>query len=584
MSEPTGGQPNPAEQAAQVALDTMFACIRERRSFRLEAGAGAGKTYSLVKALRLVIDEAATNLIRNGQQVACITYTNVASDQITAQIDRNPAVHSSTIHSFCWGLICSFQPFLREKLPELPKWRERLDEIGGVGNKRVDYDLGHPRARPGDSCVFLGHNDVIALGVALMDEEKFRDVLASRFPILFIDEYQDTNSAFAASLIEHFIDSGTGPLIGLFGDSWQKIYGDGCGILEHSNLTVIGKEANFRSVPVIVDVLNRMRPDLPQHVENPAGTGTVNVYHTNNYTGTRRKGGVWAGDLPPEDAHAALGVVQESLCSEGWDFDPEKTKILMLTHSVLAAEQHYAGIAATFRYNDAFAKKESKHIAFLVDVVEPVCAAYQEGRYGQMLAVLGGRSLAIRSQADKRARAAAMDRLLGICEAETIGKVLDYLKETAYPPLPEGVEEIETELSNASQQAIDESRTLQEIGKLRDVPYREVRQLAAYLNQHTPFSTKHGVKGAEFENVLVVLGRGWNQYNWCKFLEWASDGVPSDKQAAYERNRNLFYVACSRPKTRLALLFAQELSESAIQVLSRWFGESAVRPLEDFMS
>jgi len=68
MSEPTGGQPNPAEQAAQVALDTMFACIRERRSFRLEAGAGAGKTYSLVKALRRVIDEAATNLIRNGEQ------------------------------------------------------------------------------------------------------------------------------------------------------------------------------------------------------------------------------------------------------------------------------------------------------------------------------------------------------------------------------------------------------------------------------------------------------------------------------------------------------------------------------------
>ncbi len=27
-----------------------------------------------------------------------------------------------------------------------------------------------------------------------------------------------------------------------------------------------------------------------------------------------------------------------------------------------------------------------------------------------------------------------------------------------------------------------------------------------------PFSTKHGVKGAQFENVLVVLKRGWKPF------------------------------------------------------------------------
>lgn len=30
---------------------------------------------------------------------------------------------------------------------------------------------------------------------------------------------------------------------------------------------------------------------------------------------------------------------------------------------------------------------------------------------------------------------------------------------------------------------------------------------------------KHGVKDAEFENVLVVVGRGWNKYNFGKMLE-----------------------------------------------------------------
>lgn len=580
MSEAAGGQSSPAERAAQVALERMYACIRKRKNFRLEAGAGAGKTYSLVRALQLVIDESAATFKRASQQVACITYTNVASDQVTAQIDRHPVVHSSTIHSFCWTLIGPFQPFLRQNLPDLPKWKERLDEIGGIGSRLVDYDLGHPRARPGDSCVFLGHNDVLALAVALMEEEKFRHVLASRFPVLFIDEYQDTDSDFAASLTKHFIEPRTGPLIGLFGDSWQKIYRDGCGLIDNANLTTIGKEANFRSVPVIVDMLNRMRPDLPQHVRDPAARGTASVYHTNEWAGTRRTGGAWEGDLPPEDAHAALGAVKELLCKDDWDFDPAKTKILMLTHSVLAAEQEYAGIAAAFRYNEAFAKKASPHIAFLVDVVEPVCTAFWNGHYGQMLAVLGFRSLAIRSKADKKARATVMNRLLEVCENATIGDVLDYLKETGCPPLPEDVEAIEAELSHASPEEIEESRTLREIGNLRAVPYREVVQLAEYLNEHTPFSTKHGVKGAEFENVLVVLGRGWNQYNWSKFLEWTGDGVPGDKMETYERNRNLFYVACSRPKRRLALLFTQRLSASALAVLSEWFGMAAVRPLE----
>ena len=575
MAERTA-EPSPAERAAQEALDKMFACIREQRSFRLEAGAGAGKTYSLVKALRFVIDTQGKTLKRRNQRVACITYTNVASDQITSQVDQHPVVHSSTIHSFCWALISYFQPFMRDKLPELRNWQERLDEIGGLDNRRVDYDLGHPRARSEGSSVFLGHDDVLALAVSLMEERKFRDVLTSRFPVLFIDEYQDTNSGFAASLLDRFVDSGTGPLIGLFGDSWQKIYRDGCGLIDHENLTFIGKEANFRSVPVIVDVLNRMRPDLPQHVKDPTATGTVNVYHTNEWTGSRRKGGAWAGDLPPGDAHDALQRVRNQLCAEGWDFNYEKTKILMLTHSVLAAEQDYGGIASAFRYNEAFAKKESPHIAFLVDAVEPVCAAYGNEHYGQMLAGLGSRSLSIRSQADKRKRAEALDNLLELRKNGTIGQVIDYLKDAGCPPLPDAVRQTETELLRTSPEEIVESRRLQEISQLRDVPYREVVRLALYLNKYSPFSTKHGVKGAEFDSVLVVLGRGWSLYNWNHLLEWCAAGIPAGKEDAFERNRNLFYMACSRPKKRLALLFTQELSASALVTLSKWFGESAI--------
>lgn len=92
----------------------------------------------------------------------------------------------------------------------------------------------------------------------------------------------------------------------------------------------------------------------------------------------------------------------------------------------------------------------------------------------------------------------------------------------------------------------------------------------------TPFSTKHGVKGAQFDEVLVVCGRGWNHYDWNQLLKWFKDGTPSDKQEAFERNRNLFYVSCSRARKKLALLFTQRLSEPALQQVEYIFGKENV--------
>lgn len=87
------------------------------------------------------------------------------------------------------------------------------------------------------------------------------------------------------------------------------------------------------------------------------------------------------------------------------------------------------------------------------------------------------------------------------------------------------------------------------------------------------------MKGAEFENVLVVVGRGWNQYNFGEMLEFAgAQMIPADKQDSFERNRNLFYVACSRPQKRLAILFTQALSPAALATLGNWFGVDTIIP------
>ena len=372
------------------------------------------------------------------------------------------------------------------------------------------------------------------------------------------------------------------PQFGFFGDHWQKIYGDGCGKIEHPALTVIGKEANFRSVSTIVNCLNRMRPQLPQFVVDPEAAGTVEVLHTNNWRGTRQAGQHWGGDLPSDVSHAVLTSAKNRLTERGWDLSSAKTKILMLTHRVLASEQGYSSLPGIFRFNDAFTKLEHEHLAFFVSKLEPACEAFTEKHYGEMFKVLGGGHPAIRNQVDKAKWSAAMDRLINLRADGTVGDVIAHLRETRRPQLPDSVEQRERELERFDRASGDEMPSvLTELEKLRAVSYQEIIALTHYHDGHSPFETKHGVKGAQFENVIVVIGRGWNRYNFSDMLELAQNAerIPTNKQEAFERNRNLFYVACSRPKTRLALLFTQKLSDTAMQTVRLWFGAETVEAL-----
>lgn len=565
---------NPAEAAAENVRQRIFQCIDERIPFLVEAGAGAGKTFSLINALKYLIEKQGKKLIRRNQRVACITFTNVANDEIKARTDRDPAIQSETIHSFCWSAIQPFQSALRTHLPSLSNWPERLEEAGGLGDRCVDYNLGYPSVEDGRA--LLHHNDVLALMVTLLRESKFRRVLADRYPVLLIDEYQDTDSEFANALLMHFIATGTGPLIGFFGDHWQKIYGNGCGKIQHPNLEIIGKESNFRSVPAIVDVLNRMRPELPQKVTDLAALGSAEVFHTNAWRGKRLTGNHTKGDLPPEVSHEYLGILKAELAKKGWDFSPEKTKILMLTHRVLAEEQGYRQLADVFPRNESYIQREDPHVAFLVDIVEPMCIAYATGRYGEMFRILGDGRPAIASRWDKTQWKDEIETLLTLRATSTVGAVIDHLRASKLR-LPNSVTRREETLAipdDDNEEAVERHR------KLRDVPYRQVTALAQFIQGHTPFDTKHGVKGAEFENVLVVIGRGWNVYDFNQMLELMGATVPEKRKEFFERNRNLFYVVCSRPKRRLAVLFTQLLSEAALSRLTQLFGREAIHSMQ----
>jgi len=128
---------NPALIAARKADDQVLNYLRESKSFLLEAGAGAGKTYSLDEVLQHLIANNGRSLRRNSQRVACITYTNAATAVINNRIDGNPLVFTDTIHAFCWSLIRGFQPALRQGLSRLSAWEERFAGTDGIGLREI---------------------------------------------------------------------------------------------------------------------------------------------------------------------------------------------------------------------------------------------------------------------------------------------------------------------------------------------------------------------------------------------------------------------------------------------------------------
>lgn len=567
---------NPALIAAKNAQAKVEKCLDEGRSFRLEAGAGAGKTYSLVAALRRMVSARGAELMQSGRKIACITYTEVARDEIAREVERHPAILVETIHAFSWAFLRQYQKALRELVAASEKRKDKLDEAGGVGTKLVEYELGFFGVD--DKRITLAHDDIPLYMSQLLAKPKFQLLFQQQFPIVFIDEYQDTDRDFMTAITDHYFTPKKGPIIGLFGDHWQTIYNSEYELAAYP-VEAIEKGSNFRSVPAIVNVLNRLRPELTQAVADPAAAGEARFFHTNQFTGARTNTLHSKADLVPEMARTVRETLLQRLQSEGWDLG--KTKMLMLTHNVLAAEQGYPSIAKVFSgRNDAFARKEDPSVKFFAETLEPMADAYQASRYGELFRLYGARP-AIHTQADKQSWRNDMDALMTLRSEGTIGSVLEHLQATKRPALPDRVLRREEELRQLNGQPVpDDATSLQRHQALREVAYPEMAALARFVEKQTPFATQHSVKGAEFENVLVVLGGGWNHYNWPLLLELIeTKALTAANAKGFYRARNLFYVSISRPMKRLAVLATQTLSGTALTTATKLFGEGNVEAL-----
>ncbi|XZI51228.1 UvrD-helicase domain-containing protein [Clostridium perfringens] len=94
--------------------EEIFRCIDNKENLLFNSGAGAGKTYALVESLKYIIKNYNKELKYNNQKIICITYTNVATNEVKERLGNSSIVLVSTIHERIWNLIKKYQKELVE--------------------------------------------------------------------------------------------------------------------------------------------------------------------------------------------------------------------------------------------------------------------------------------------------------------------------------------------------------------------------------------------------------------------------------------------------------------------------------------
>ena len=558
-----------ADNVDTIIIDT----IKQGLSFRVEAGAGAGKTYSLKRVVEWIQTNKWAEFQKKKQNVVCITYTNAAVDVIAERLDKDSFILPSTIHSFAWNAIKQYQSALKKIIfsNELLQPKEcNLTEI-----KEIQYTLGHRYQENG--ILYLYHDDVISLFNTLLDNAKFRKILSDKYPLILIDEYQDSFQSIVERFIKYFISKGVGPQFGFFGDAWQTIYqsNKACGLIEHENIMEIKKGSNFRSAPKIVELLNFIRPDLPQKSAIDGFEGEITVITCDDYEGQRVEEGIFKNDLPIVELQSRLSKLKEQIKNNIMDVD-ETLKVLMITHKVLASQQGYDKLLDLI--SDGLKEKEDAFLLFFMNTVEPIYKALVENNMQLLFDTLKVKRYPINKKSEKQRWKNLQEQLSDVRSKKTIDVVKTVL-DCKLIPIPQAIEYYYDLYYIAPEKEYGKSN----IKTILDLDYNQFLSAINFLYPESEFSTEHGAKGEEYDNVVFVIGKGWSQYQFEKYVPMIRNGNKPDKEAAYIRNRNLFYVCCSRSKKRLFIFISIPIGREFRQFLVNMAGEKNIVTYKEFV-
>lgn len=542
---------------------TIIKCLdlSKPRSFFLYAGAGSGKTRSLVSAVRKTIDgEHGRQLTLTGKKIGVITYTNAACDEIKQRLEFDPRVEVMTIHAFSWSLIEGFNADIRQWVAKnLEEEIAELEELHKKG--RPNTKLGVERLRSMeskrrrlarlDSVVkfiyspisdnrtrdSLNHSEVIAMTAAFLTSKPgLRRMLISRCPVLLIDESQDTNKALMDAFL-HLEEEFQGRFsLGLFGDMMQRIYSDGKERLDKAipaRWAMPRKRMNHRCPSRVIGVINSIRQDVDGEEQVPrsdAEEGVVRVFIAPQ-----------AG-VDPFAIEAAVRQRMATIADDPAWQNPDAVKTLALEHLMSARRfgfvEFFEPLWAIDNLRTNLLQGAGAGLGFFIrDVLPLVKALRANDRFGAAAIVKASSPLLDRAalqdagsnQVAQLGKAkAACDGLMALITEQreiTAKAVLEFIAQTGLFGIPEtlvpfvpGDAKAMTLQDNAGQgflqkesaedgeaEGDDTSPELSAWSKALEAPLSQIERYDQYVRGQSQFGTHQGVKGLEFPRVLVVI-------------------------------------------------------------------------------
>lgn len=580
------------------------------------AGAGSGKTTSLVKALAHLEKQRGMVLRRRGQKVACITYTEVAVHEIWGDVGNDPLFHVSTIHSFLWSLVRPFQndikAWVRRRLSD--KFAELQDEAANFGprvhektkiknaqnqekcrNQLANIDqVSHFTYGTGSDYLsgILGHDDILKLGADLIGKHSLmRTIVAQRYPYVFIDESQDTSSA----VIEAFkaVDRQMGDkfCLGFFGDPMQKIYATGAGeVTPEADWVEIKKPENFRCPTSVLSVINQVRGGGDQLVQTRGKTIVVDGAEV-PVPGSARF------FIFPIDSQRARWLewarqqMAEINADPAWTSDkPEDdVRILVIVHRMAARRLGFETLfnafneAAPVAFEEGFRDGSHWSLQPFLRVLLPLTQAVEAGDTFKVMAFLRdhcprlqkGQVRGLETATilrDLKSNVAALARLMDEQSRASVREVLELARDASIITLDDRFEPHLSMETSPGETPVPVSLEGDQVPMKAYLacPVTQLRGYRSYIESESPFSTQQGIKGAEFKRVLIVLDdeEGTHkQFSYGKLLGItplsATDekNLAEGKESVVDRTRKLFYVGCSRATKDLAVvLFTPDVS------------------------
>ena len=613
----------------QADIDVR-ACLAAEppRSFVMVAGAGSGKTTSLIKAIAHLADTKGRALRRAGRQIACITYTDVAVVEIAGDVGASPLFHISTIHSFLWSVIRPFhsdivdwvKQRIEEKISERrehhdkPRTQEKTKvrlaseiaeleaELGSVSAiERFTYGTGSDYAEG-----ILGHDDILKLTPACVAAHPLlRQLVAARFPFIFVDESQDTNPQVVEAL-RHIAGEHPKICVGFFGDPMQKIYTTGAGAVALSDgWQEVTKPENFRCPTSVLSVINAIRAPGDGLVQTRGRTRTVDgveqpvVGSTNLFI------------LPADDQRTArLAAVRQWLANETddvlWENDAPDgdVRLLILVHRMAALRLGFPNLYSALNDNKApasfkegLADGSSWPLRPFVNQILPLVAAARANDPFTVMSIVREASPQLERErikgenvaaalAELRAASEKLVEMLANGSQATVRDVLSHVLSSELLRLDERYKP-----HLAAQPAEDGVAGFTHVQAFLGCGVSELWAWRRYVVEESPFATQHGIKGAQFERVLVVIDdeeAAYNLYSYGKYFGFAplSDtdeaNIAAGEESVLDRTRRLFYVCCSRAVKDLAVVvFAPDVANARAAIVAQsLFPEASIRGLE----